>query len=48
VRRMTATVGHPTLRLVRVQIGRFKLNDLEAGTWCILNAAEREAIFCKN
>lgn len=31
VRRMTAHVGHPTLRLVRVQIGPWQLNDLQPG-----------------
>lgn len=31
VRRMTAAVGHPTLRLVRVAIGAFTLGDLAAG-----------------
>ncbi|MBO9478922.1 pseudouridine synthase [Shimia sp. R11_0] len=33
VRRMTAAVGHPTLRLIRAQIGQWKLDDLETGTW---------------
>lgn len=33
VRRMTAAVGHPTLRLVRVAIGPFVLGDLRPGTW---------------
>ncbi|MFV8352219.1 pseudouridine synthase [Flavobacterium sp. XS2P14] len=31
VRKMTAAVGFPTLRLVRVRIGNMHLNDLEAG-----------------
>lgn len=31
VRRMTAAVGHPTLRLVRVRIGRWELGDLQPG-----------------
>ncbi len=31
VRRMTAAIGHPTLRLVRVAIGPWQLNDLEPG-----------------
>jgi 23S rRNA pseudouridine2457 synthase len=33
VRRMTAHVGHPTLRLIRVQIGDWRLGDLAPGTW---------------
>lgn len=31
VRKMTAAVGFPTLRLVRVRIGSVHLNDLQAG-----------------
>ena len=31
VRKMTAAVGFPTLRLVRVRIGNLHLNDLQAG-----------------
>lgn len=33
VRRMTAAVGLPTLRLVRVKIGPWSLDGLELGTW---------------
>jgi 23S rRNA pseudouridine2457 synthase len=33
VRRMTAAVGHPTLRLVRVAIGPYRLDDLQPGQW---------------
>jgi 23S rRNA pseudouridine2457 synthase len=33
VRRMTAAVGHPTLRLVRVAIGPWRLGDLAPGQW---------------
>ena len=33
VRRMTAAVGHPTLRLIRVQIGDWKLGDLKPGEY---------------
>lgn len=33
VRRMTAAVGLPTLRLVRVQIGAWRLADLPSGQW---------------
>lgn len=33
VRRMTAAVGHPTLRLVRAQIGAWSLDGLAPGAW---------------
>lgn len=33
VRRMTAAVGHPTLRLVRVAVGPFTLDGLAPGQW---------------
>ena len=33
VRRMTAHVGFPTLRLVRVAVGPWKLDGLESGAW---------------
>ncbi len=33
VRRMTAAVGLPTLRLMRVRIGNFELAGIAAGTW---------------
>jgi len=33
VRRMTAAVGLPTLRLVRVQVGSWRLDDLQPGEW---------------
>jgi 23S rRNA pseudouridine2457 synthase len=33
VRRMTAAVGHPTLRLVRVGIGSLTLRGLKPGAW---------------
>lgn len=36
VRRMTAAVGLPTLRLVRVRIGGWELGDLLPGQWCRL------------
>lgn len=45
VRRMTAAIGHPTLRLLRVRIGRFSLDDLAPGQWRELTAAERAAVF---
>lgn len=33
VRRMTAAVGFPTLRLVRVRIGEYELGALQPGEW---------------
>lgn len=45
VRRMTAAVGHPTLRLVRVKIGGFELGDLKPGSWGELTAEERAVVF---
>jgi 23S rRNA pseudouridine2457 synthase len=45
VRRMTAAIGHPTLRLVRVRIGNFEPHDLPSGQWRILEKAER-ALAC--
>jgi 23S rRNA pseudouridine2457 synthase len=44
VRRMTAAIGHPTLRLIRVRIGGFWLGDLPAGQWRVLTPAEREQV----
>ena len=33
VRRMTAAVGHPTLRLIRHRIGNWSLDGLHSGAW---------------
>jgi 23S rRNA pseudouridine2457 synthase len=33
VRRMTAAVGHPTLRLIRHAVGPWQLRDLQPGQW---------------
>jgi len=33
VRRMTAAVGHPTLRLVRTRVANWSLDDLQPGDW---------------
>jgi 23S rRNA pseudouridine2457 synthase len=33
VRRMTAAVGHPTLRLIRASIGQYSLDDLKPGEY---------------
>ncbi len=40
VRRMTAAVGFPTLRLVRVAIGALTLKALQPGEWRVLSQAE--------
>ena len=39
VRRMTAAVGLPTLRLVRMAVGRFTLDGLAPGAWRALEGA---------
>jgi len=39
VRRMTAAVGHPTLRLIRVAIGDLTLGDLAPGRWVFLQGS---------
>ncbi|HEC23904.1 MAG TPA: pseudouridine synthase [Chloroflexi bacterium] len=44
VRRMTAAVGHPTLRLVRVAIGPVELGDLSPGEWRKLSPRELRAL----
>ncbi|MDE3120065.1 MAG: pseudouridine synthase [Nitrospirota bacterium] len=44
VRRMTAAVGHPTLRLMRVAIGPIALGDLQPGQWRDLTSREIEQI----
>jgi len=40
IRRMTAHVGHPTLRVIRVAIGSIQLGSLVPGEWRMLNPAE--------
>ena len=47
VRKMTATVGHPTLRLLRVQIGNFQLGNLPPRQWKELTPSERNQVFLK-
>ena len=44
VRRMTAAIGHPTLRLIRVRIGTFELRGLVPGAWRGLTAAEQKLV----
>ena len=45
VRKMTAAVGHPTLRLVRVRIGGIGIGELPSGEWRELRAEERRLLF---
>lgn len=47
VRRMTAAVGFPTLRLVRVAIGSLRLDGLEPGQWRDLTPAELKSLGIK-
>jgi 23S rRNA pseudouridine2457 synthase len=46
VRRMTAAVGHPTLRLIRARIGRLLLGDLnlDCGRWKPLSEGDRRLL----
>lgn len=48
VRKMTAAVGHPTLRLVRVAIGDLRLEGLQPGEWRDLSTNELEALLRMN
>ena len=47
VRRMTAAVGHPTLRLVRWAIGGVDLAGLRPGEWRSLSAREIKEMLVK-
>jgi 23S rRNA pseudouridine2457 synthase len=44
VRKMTASVGHPTLRLVRTKIGSLTLDGLEPGEWRNVTADEQRQL----
>jgi len=44
LRRMTAVVGHPTLRLIRMRIGKLQLGDTPPGTWRELTAEQRRLV----
>ncbi|MSR24658.1 MAG: pseudouridine synthase [Nitrospiraceae bacterium] len=45
VRRMTAAVGHPTVRLIRIAMGPVVLGDLQPGQWRELTSREIEQIY---
>ena len=44
VRRMTAAIGHPTLRLIRAGIGEFRLDALAPGSWREMTVEERRRV----
>ena len=44
VRRMTAAIGFPTLRLLRARIGNFSLAGLKPGAWKELDSRERRQL----
>ncbi|PSB04398.1 pseudouridine synthase [Merismopedia glauca] len=48
VRRMTAAVGFPTLRLVRVAIGNLKLESLQPGEWREVSDRELKQLMTQN
>ena len=48
VRRMTAAIGHPTLRLIRARIGAYELGTLPAGQWSVLDDVARRLVFSEN
>jgi 23S rRNA pseudouridine2457 synthase len=45
VRHMTAAVGHPTLRLIRIAIGPITLGDLTPGAWRDLTPTELTTLY---
>jgi 23S rRNA pseudouridine2457 synthase len=47
VRRMTAAVGHPTLRLIRIAIGGLQLGTMPPGTWRILAPHQAQAVITR-
>lgn len=44
VRKMTAAVGHPTLRLMRVSMGTLQLGPLAPGNWIELSTTQRHGL----
>ena len=48
IRRMTAAVGHPTLRLVRIAVGPILLGGLQPGEWRELSPEEEKAVSLRN
>ncbi len=48
VRRMTAAVGFPTLRLIRIAIGGFSGDGIPPGTWTVLEPERIREIWRKD
>jgi 23S rRNA pseudouridine2457 synthase len=48
VRRMTAAVGFPTLRLVRAAIGTLRIEGLKRGEWRYLTLSERSNLIASS
>ena len=44
VRRMTAAVGHPTLRLIRYAVGPWNIDGLASGEWRLLEVSGEEFV----
>ncbi len=42
VRRMTAAIGYPTLRLIRAAIGRVTLHGLQPGAWRLIEGSHQD------
>jgi 23S rRNA pseudouridine2457 synthase len=47
VRRMTAAVGLPTLRLVRLQVGPWSVSGLEPGAWREVSRVEADRLLSR-
>lgn len=47
VRHMTAAVGHPTLRLIRLSIGPITLGSLQPGQWRDLTPTELQTLWAQ-
>ncbi len=40
VRKMTASINHPTLRLIRKKFGKYEMNQLEPGQWIEISKSD--------
>ncbi len=48
VRRMTAAIGHPTLRLIRYAIGDWTIDNIESGKWQHVVAPDLGSVMIKS